>query len=167
MNAAEIDRSLFQRTRWAWAVATFLGVGLLRPGAGSWASALTALIWYLSVRYSSSSHAHIAAAAGAIVATLIGIPAATIVARETQKKDPGFVVIDEVAGQFLPLMLAPASWKYLFASFILFRCFDIFKPPPVRQLEALPEGAGIVLDDIGAGFYALLVLFLLLHFKLL
>ena len=104
---------------------------------------------------------------GAIVSTLIGIPAATIVARESQTKDPGFVVIDEVAGQLLSLILAPAGWKYLFASFILFRCFDILKPPPLRKLELLSEGVGIMLDDIGAGVYALLVLFLLLHFKFL
>jgi phosphatidylglycerophosphatase A len=167
MNTAEISNLSSQRTSWAWIVATFFGSGLLRPGPGSWASAFTALIWYFSVRNSSASLAHIVAISGAIVSTLIGIPAATIVARESQNKDPGFVVIDEVAGQLLPLMLAPASWKYLFASFILFRCFDIFKPPPVRQLEALPEGTGIVLDDVGAGLYALLVLFLLLHFKLL
>jgi phosphatidylglycerophosphatase A len=167
MNETAISSSASQRTPWAWAVATFFGSGLLRPGPGSWASGFVALMWYFSVRNSDSFFAHISAAAAAVLTTVIGIPAATIVARESQKKDPGFVVIDEVAGQLLPLTLAPANWKYLFASFILFRCFDIFKPPPVRQLEALPEGTGIVLDDIGAGLYALLVLFLLLHFKLL
>ena len=119
------------------------------------------------VRNSSPSYAHAIALGGAIVSTLIGIPAATIVARESQTKDPGFVVIDEVAGQLLPLILAPAGWKYLFASFILFRCFDILKPPALRKFELLPEGVGIMLDDIGAGVYALLVLFLLLHFKFL
>ena len=53
------------------------------------------------------------------------------------------------------------------AGFILFRGFDIVKPPPVRQLEALPEGIGIVLDDVAAGLYALGVMQLLLHFGLL
>ena len=167
MNATGISDSATRRTSWAWIIATFFGSGLLRPGPGSWASAFIGLIWYFAFRNSSSLYAHISAAAAAVLTTMIGIPAATIVARESQKKDPGFVVIDEVAGQLLPLTLAPANWKYVFASFILFRCFDIFKPPPVRQLEALPEGAGIVLDDIGAGLYAWLVLFLLLHFKLL
>ena len=119
------------------------------------------------VRNGSPSHAHTMALGGAIAATLIGIPAATVVARESQTEDPGFVVIDEVAGQLLPLILAPAGWKYIFASFILFRCFDILKPPPLRQLELLPDGVGIMLDDIGAGVYALVVLYLLLHFKFL
>src|SRR2546423_3165687 len=165
MSATEINLIASKRTSWAWAIATFFGSGFLRPGPGTWASAFTCLLWYLAVRNFTVSYAHTVAAGGAIFATLIGIPAATVVARESQKKDPGFVVIDEVAGQFLPLMFAPVNWKYLFASFILFRCFDIIKPPPVRQLELLPEGAGIIFDDIGAGVYALLVLFLLVHFK--
>ena len=165
MTAGGTDRAR-NRTSWVWAIATFFGSGFLRPGAGTWASAFTALLWYWAVHNATPAYAHLAAAAGAITATVVGIPCATIVARESQSKDPGFVVIDEVAGQLVPLMLSPANWQYLFASFILFRCFDIWKPPPVRQLELLPEGAGIMLDDLGAGFYALIVLFLLLRFKL-
>jgi phosphatidylglycerophosphatase A len=53
------------------------------------------------------------------------------------------------------------------AGFILFRAFDIVKPPPVRQLERLPEGSGIVVDDVAAGLYGLLVMHLLLHIGLL
>ena len=67
-------------------------------------------------------------------------------------------MIDEVAGQMIPLIVAPLRWKYLLASLILFRCFDILKPPPLRALERLPDGVGIMLDDVGAGLYALLVL---------
>jgi phosphatidylglycerophosphatase A len=167
MNATETSSPPATRTFWAWSIATFAGSGFLRPGPGSWASALTVLVWYLIVRNGSPSYAHTMALGGAIAATLIGIPAATVVARESQTEDPGFVVIDEVAGQLLPLVLAPAGWKYLFASFILFRCFDILKPPPLRQLELLPDGVGIMLDDIGAGIYALVVMYLLLHFKFL
>jgi phosphatidylglycerophosphatase A len=82
-------------------------------------------------------------------------------------KDPQFVVIDEVAGQLIALIGAPFGWKTLLAGFILFRGFDIVKPPPVRQLEALPEGTGIVVDDVAAGIYAFAVMHLLLHFGLL
>jgi phosphatidylglycerophosphatase A len=103
----------------------------------------------------------------AVLITLIGIPAATRVARASALKDPQFVVIDEVAGQLIALIAIPLSWKSLLAGFILFRAFDIIKPPPVRQLEALPEGAGIMLDDVGAGIYALAVVHLLLRFGLL
>jgi phosphatidylglycerophosphatase A len=103
----------------------------------------------------------------AVLVTLIGIPAATRIARGAGKKDPQFVVIDEVAGQLVALIAVPLAWKSFLAGFILFRAFDILKPPPVQQLEAFPEGIGIVLDDIGAGLYALGVLHLLLHFGLL
>jgi phosphatidylglycerophosphatase A len=82
-------------------------------------------------------------------------------------KDPSFVVIDEVAGQLISLIAVPVAWKTFLAGLILFRVFDILKPPPVRQLERLPEGTGIVLDDVAAGIYALVVMQLLLHWGLL
>ena len=78
-------------------------------------------------------------------------------------EDPSCVVIDEVAGQLLALVGASLHWNSLLAAFILFRAFDILKPPPVRQLERIPEGAGIMLDDVGAGLYALAVMQLLRH----
>jgi phosphatidylglycerophosphatase A len=103
----------------------------------------------------------------AAVIALIGIPAATRVARASGLKDPQFIVIDEVAGQLVALIGVPLGWKSFLAGLILFRVFDILKPPPVRQLERLPEGIGIVVDDLGAGLYALVVIHLLLHFGLL
>jgi phosphatidylglycerophosphatase A len=99
-----------------------------------------------------------------IAITLIGIPPSTVVARESGRKDPGFVVIDEVAGQMIALIGVPVHWKYLVAGFILFRSFDIVKPFPLRRLEALPEGTGIMVDDVGAGLYALVLLQIWLHF---
>ena len=99
--------------------------------------------------------------------TAIGIPAATLVARGSGFKDPQFVVIDEVAGQLVALIAVPLAWKSFLAGFILFRVFDIWKPFPIRRLERLPEGTGIVVDDLGAGLYALAVMHLLLYFGLL
>ena len=99
-----------------------------------------------------------------VAITIIGISPSTVVARESGRKDPGFVVIDEVAGQMIALIAVPLSWKYLLASFILFRSFDIVKPFPLRRLERLPEGAGIMMDDVGAGLYALVLLQIWLHF---
>lgn len=99
----------------------------------------------------------------AVVVILIGIPAATRVARAYNTKDPQFVVIDEVAGQLIAVIAVPLAWKTFLAGFILFRAFDIVKPPPVRQLEKLPEGIGIVLDDVAAGIYALVIMQLLLR----
>ena len=103
----------------------------------------------------------------AVLAVAAGIPAATRVARATGVKDPQFVVIDEVAGQLITLIAVPVAWKSLLLGFILFRGFDIVKPPPVRLLERLPEGTGIVIDDVGAGLYALAVMQTVLHFGLL
>jgi len=152
---------------WARLVATFFGVGRLRPGPGSWGSAVTVLFW-AALAYFIAPTLRVPLAIGlAVLITLIGIPAATRVARASGAKDPQFVVIDEVAGQMVALIAVPLAWKTFLAGFILFRIFDILKPPPVRQLERLPEGAGIVLDDIGAGLYALAVMQLLLHSGLL
>jgi phosphatidylglycerophosphatase A len=152
---------------WAKLVATFFGAGLLHPGPGSWGSAATVLLWWLLSRGIAPNWQPAAAALLAALAILVGIPAATHMARATGLKDPQFVVIDEVAGQLITLIAVPVSWKSLVLGFILFRGFDIVKPPPVRQLEHLPEGIGIVIDDVGAGLYALAMMQIVLHFGLL
>jgi phosphatidylglycerophosphatase A len=161
------EREIQRTPLWATLVATFFGVGRLRPGPGSWGSAGTVLLWAALAHALAPSLRTPIAIALVVLVTLIGIPAATQVARGSGIKDPQFVVIDEVAGQMVALVAVPVAWKSFLAGFILFRVFDIVKPPPVRQLEALPEGAGIVLDDIAAGLYALAVMHLLLHFNLL
>jgi phosphatidylglycerophosphatase A len=152
---------------WAKLTATFFGTGLLHPGPGSWGSAATVLLWWLVSGWINPHWQPAAAMFLATVAILIGIPAATQMARSSGLKDPQFVVIDEVAGQLITLIAVPVSWKSLLLGFILFRGFDIVKPPPVRQLEHLREGTGIVLDDVGAGLYALALMQLALHFGLL
>ncbi|MBV8053218.1 MAG: phosphatidylglycerophosphatase A [Acidobacteriaceae bacterium] len=152
---------------WARTAATFFGIGRLRPGPGTWASLATVLIWWLLTRDIAPPWHWLMAILLVLVAVCIGIPAATQVARATAVKDPQMVVIDEVAGQLLALVAVPVSWKSLLLGFILFRGFDIVKPPPVRQLEQLPEGLGIVMDDVAAGLYALVIMQVLLHFGLL
>lgn len=152
---------------WATLTATFFGAGRLRPGPGTWGSAAAVLIWAAVWRWVPTQADWIVLAGLALLAILVGIPAATRFARASQLKDPQSVVIDEVAGQWITLLFAPVSWKTLLLGFILFRAFDILKPPPVRQLECLPEGTGIVMDDVAAGLYALLVMQLVLHFRLL
>jgi phosphatidylglycerophosphatase A len=152
---------------WATLVATFFGIGRLKPGPGTWASVATVILWALaSFEVAPASHTWSTIVAAAVV-TAIGIPAATRVARGSGLKDPQFVVIDEVAGQLVALVAVPLAWKTFLAGLILFRVFDILKPFPIRRLERLPEGTGIVVDDLGAGFYALAVMHLLLHFGLL
>ncbi len=152
---------------WATLVATFFGTGRLKPGPGTWGSVATVILWAIASFYIPASNRVWATIIAAAIATLIGIPAATLVARASGKKDPQFVVIDEVAGQLLTLVAVPLGWKTFLAGLILFRAFDILKPFPIRRLERLPEGTGIVVDDLGAGLYALIIMHLLLHFGLL
>lgn len=100
---------------------------------------------------------HFAALAAAL--TWPGIWASTIAAKESGRKDPQIVVVDEVLGQWITLAAAiPLNWKSIVAAFLLFRLFDIWKPRPVRDLESLPGGTGIVADDLAAGVYGAVVL---------
>jgi phosphatidylglycerophosphatase A len=151
----------------ATVIATFFGIGRLRPGPGTWASAVTVLLWSAFALHQPPALRAPLAMVFAALLLPIGIPAATEVARASSSKDPQFVVIDEVAGQLIALIAVPIAWKTFLASFILFRVFDIVKPPPVRQLERLPEGSGIMLDDIAAGIYAFIIMQFLLHYGLL
>ena len=136
----------------------------MHPGPGTWASGVTVLLWWLAAQAIAPDWHVPVAVLAALAISLIGIPPSTVVARESGREDPGFVVIDEVAGQMIALIGAPLSWKYLIAGFILFRSFDIVKPFPLRRLEKLPAGLGIMMDDVGAGIYALVLLQLWLYF---
>jgi phosphatidylglycerophosphatase A len=149
---------------WAWVVGTFFGSGRVPVAPGTAGSAATILLWWIVTRFVAPESQTWVALTLAVVTIAIGIPAATRIARATGLKDPQMVVIDEVAGQLITLIAVPVSWKTLLVGFILFRAFDTTKPPPVRQLESLSEGTGIVVDDIGAGLYALIVMQILLHF---
>jgi phosphatidylglycerophosphatase A len=152
---------------WATLVATFFGAGRLKPGPGTWGSLATVILWFLASSRITEASRPWATVVAAIGVTVVGIPAATVVARASGLKDPQFVVIDEVAGQLVALIAVPFAWKTFLAGLILFRVFDMWKPFPIRRLERLPEGTGIVVDDLGAGIYALAVVHLLLHFGLL
>jgi len=97
------------------------------------------------------------------IVSLSGFWAATRVERAEQKKDPGKIVIDEVAGQLIALLPVPllvaSPWRlWIIIGFLLFRAFDIIKPYPARRLEGLPSGLGIVADDLAAGAYAAVIL---------
>jgi phosphatidylglycerophosphatase A len=142
-------------------------VGRVKPGPGTWGSLATVLLWAAASSRIPIGARTLATIIATVAVTLIGIPAATIVARAAGSKDPQFVVIDEVAGQLVALIAIPLAWKTFLAGFILFRVFDMWKPFPIPRLERLPEGTGIVVDDLGAGLYALIVMHLLLHFGLL
>jgi phosphatidylglycerophosphatase A len=154
-----------KKTTWAWAVATFFGAGRLKPGPGTYGSIAAVLLWALAAQaVHLAPHPLLAVLlAGIALSLVLGVPAATIAARESGRHDPGFVVIDEVAGQWITLLFCPPDWPHALIALILFRLFDITKPFPVRSLERLPEGWGIVFDDVAAGLYALGVASLVRH----
>jgi phosphatidylglycerophosphatase A len=139
-------------------VGTFFYIGYVPKGPGTAGS-----LGGLAVAWMLHAYLGVSAVYFALLAVLLLTPAiwaAGRVARDTGSKDPQIVVIDEVVGQWIALAGAVAlNWKSWLAAFALFRLFDIWKPPPVRQLERIPGGAGIVLDDVMAGIYAALVLY--------
>jgi phosphatidylglycerophosphatase A len=149
------------KTAWAWVVATFFGAGLLRPGPGTYGSSSALLLWIGAAHLWHGAPLALGTAFAALAATLVGIPAATIAARESGRKDPGFVVIDEVAGQWIALIGIRPDWPHTVLALLLFRLFDIWKPWPIRRLEQLPDGTGIMLDDVAAGAFALALGFVL------
>jgi len=145
------------KTVWAFAVATFFGAGYGKPGPGTWGSVAAVLLW-AGYAYFAHPAAHtllLVLLGGIVLAIVLGVPAATVAERESGRPDPGFVVIDEVAGQWIALLCCPVDIRHALIALVLFRLFDIVKPFPARQLERLPGGWGIVFDDVAAGLYAL------------
>ena len=86
-----------------------------------------------------------------MVACIIGVKAADIYEAHSGKKDASEVVIDELAGQWIALLVIPFDWRWWLTAFLLFRLFDIAKPGPVKMAERLPGGIGVMADDVVAG----------------
>ena len=159
------------KPRFALLVATVCGLGNLPKAPGTWGALGGVLIYFLTQKYfpldvvpksmppsfgSQAWWAVMTALPISVVIAAVGVWASSRAASFCQKRDPPFVVVDEVSGQHLTylLALAPLNWKYLLLGFILFRLFDIWKPFPARHAESLPGGWGIMTDDWVAGIYA-------------
>jgi phosphatidylglycerophosphatase A len=154
-----------RKTLWAWTIATFFGAGFLKPGPGTYGSIATVLLWLWAawLLHHNTLHLLFATLLALAVVIALGIPAATRVERESGREDPSIVVIDEVAGQLIALLFLTPDWPHALLALLLFRFFDILKPPPIRRLEALPAGTGIMVDDLAAGLYALILTQLFSH----
>lgn len=145
-------------------MATFFGSGLLKPASGTWGT-LAALAPGLLIAQSFGAPGLLI---GTALAYLAGHWASTVWIDGTDDKDPSPIVIDEVAGMWLTLTLAPLTPLGIVLAFALFRLFDIVKPWPVRWVDKNISGAtGIMLDDILAGIWAALVLLAAVEFGLL
>jgi phosphatidylglycerophosphatase A len=146
-------------TRAALLLATWFGCGYMPRGPGT-AGSLAAVAIAALVQYYFGAHRWILV--GMILVLLLpGIWSAGRTASFLRVKDPGVVVVDEVLGQWVTLTgTALLNGRALIAGFVLFRLFDIWKPWPVRKLEELPGGLGIVADDLAAGVYGALILYI-------
>ena len=215
-----------KKPKLAYAIATALGTGYLRPSPGTYGSLVGVativlcaifflhpvsvsgwlskhplseamfadkhfLVWGADIHDSALGLPLFCAFLLLIILAAVGVWASGRVTEYSGEKDPQYVVIDEVAGQHLTLVLplipialphlsehfdfsgyaifaalSLVNWKYLLMGFILFRVFDIWKPFPLRRLEKLPHGWGVMADDWMAGVYAAILLRLALHFNL-
>ena len=139
----------------ALVIATVGGAGWAPVAPGTVASALTALLLWL-VPFSRAGLVLFF-----VAVTLIGTWAAEHAERALGGKDPGAIVIDEVAGMTLSVLALPLTLPVLAVAFALFRVFDIVKPFPAGKAQALRGGAGVMVDDLIAGLYALAVVVVL------
>jgi len=137
----------------AFAVATGLGSGYAPVAPGTAGSARGLLLFWPQV-----GRPPLQVLTATVLLILIGVVAGDHVARRLGKKDPGLVVVDEVAGQWISLLFLPLTLGTTAAAFVLFRLMDVLKPWPARDLERLPGGIGIMADDVMAGIYANLLL---------
>ena len=133
-------------------IATLFGAGYAPIAPGTAGSAVTLVILWL-VPFS-----RVGLVLFFVVVTLVGTWAAQLAEASLGEKDPGAIVIDEVAGMTLSVLLLPLTWPVLLLGFVLFRIFDVVKPFPAGRAQALPGGFGVMVDDLIAGLYALILL---------
>jgi phosphatidylglycerophosphatase A len=136
-------------------IASIFGIGFLK-GGGTYAALVTCgFIWLLwqSPAFQNPLYLLIIT----IVITLLGVYVSNKVEPDWGE-DSSRVVIDEVAGMLIAMLFIPANIYFLLAGFILFRFFDIVKPLYIRKMEALPSGTGVMMDDVLAGVYSNILL---------
>jgi phosphatidylglycerophosphatase A len=156
-------------SRIARAVATVGGLGDRLPAPGTTAGSFPAAVvwWGAAAALGGTWWLWAVTLAMVVLATVVGVWSAGSESRRRGREDPGAVVIDEVAGQWLTYLCAVGFWArsstaelalFVLSGFFLFRVFDVLKPWPVRRLERLPGGVGVVADDLAAACLAGLVL---------
>jgi len=146
---------------------TAFGAGFWPWGPGTMGSLVGILLWWLASLVLPHTALVITTAVACVIVTAISIPSINRLER-IWGPDPSRVVIDEVVGVWICLTAVPENvawsqpyftpWYWVLAAFILFRAFDILKPPPIRQMEKLPGGLGVMMDDIVAGLAGVVVM---------
>ncbi len=141
----------------SYGIATSFWTGHL-PASGTW-GALVAWLLHNLLFPNAMTLDHWPIALGILLGViLLGIITAEIVERMTGKKDDSRITIDEVAGYLLAVLFIPAGWQYTIPAFFLARFFDILKPPPANALQDLHGGIGIMVDDVIASVYAVVLM---------
>ncbi len=135
-------------------VSTVLKIGYLPLAPGTWGSLAATATWFIIIESTSTITFIIVI----IIIFTLGVYTSSITEGYLAKKDPSIIVIDEWVGQWIALLFLPKSLLWGLVAFALFRLFDIWKPYPIKTLDKIPRGWGIMLDDVLAGVYALLVL---------
>ena len=135
-------------------IATCFKVGYLPFAPGTWGSVFAILLWWVLLK---DLNTYIFGAI-IIIFLLIGIVVSNIIIDQSGDHDPSYIIIDELVGQWLALFLIPDGFFNIAISFILFRFFDIIKPWPIRLIEKLPKGLGVMSDDLTAGFITLVLI---------
>ena len=138
--------------RLAVLIATVFGVGRAPLAPGTVASVVTVIVLGL-VPFSRAGLVIFL-----LVVVAVGTWAAHLAERVIGGKDPGAIVIDEVAGMTLSVVAFPLTPEVLAAGLALFRVFDVLKPPPARESQRLTGGVGVMIDDLIAGLYALAII---------
>tara|TARA_B100000287_G_scaffold422357_1_gene464207 strand:- start:18 stop:470 length:453 start_codon:yes stop_codon:yes gene_type:complete len=141
-------------------ISTVFYIGKLPVAPGTWCSFIAFLSWY----FLRSQVEGVFILYASLVLFFIGVAVTTIYSESIGEEDPPEIVIDEWVGQWIALWLIPHTFFWGFTSFILFRIFDILKLGPVRNMEEIKSGTGIMIDDVIAGILALLVTQSLVYF---
>ncbi len=128
-------------------IATVFKIGNLPIAPGTWGSLVGVGIW-ATIFQKFSLNVQLLLI---ILIFFLGVWTSTVIVKNEEESDPSRIVIDEMVGQWIALLGLPLSLPIVFAGFVLFRIFDILKPPPVRQCEKWPRGWGVMGDDIAAG----------------
>ena len=132
-------------------LATCFKIGHLPIAPGTWGSLVAIIGWWLWLQYLDP----LVFIVLIIAIFTIGVFAINTIIDHTGEKDPSRVIIDEVAGQWLGLLILPDGILYIAGAFFLFRFLDILKPWPIREMEQFPKGWGVMLDDTLAGLLTL------------
>ncbi len=134
--------------------ASVFNIGRLPVAPGTWGSLFALLTWLILIPYISSLTLILIN----LILFIVGVITSNRIETELKENDPSLIVIDEWVGQWIALLFLPQSIIWGIVAFGLFRIFDIWKPYPIYKFDKMQGGWGIMMDDVMAGIYTLLII---------